>query len=173
MTLKTFPYTKIVGQENIDFGHDIIIDDFVFIYAKNKMKIGNYVHIGGFCTIIGVDYFEMQDFTCISHGTRVFTASDDFTSNGFGNSSIDVKYRNIKTAPVIMKKFSLVGANSTILPGVVIGEGATVGAGSVVTKDLEPWGVYINNKRIADRDKAGVMDTYKKFCTENPNYITN
>lgn len=173
MTLKTFPYTKIVGLENINFGNNIIIDDFVFIYAKNKMKIGNYVHIGGFSTIIGVDYFEMQDFTCISHGTRVFTASDDFKSYGFGNSSIDTKYRNIKMASVLMNKFSLVGANSTILPGVVIGEGATVGAGSVVTKNLEPWGVYINNKRIADRDKAGVMETYKRFCAENPNYITD
>jgi galactoside O-acetyltransferase len=120
-----------------------------------------------------VDYFEMQDFTCISHGTRVFTASDDFKSYGFGNSSIDKKYRNIKKAPVIMEKFSLVGANSTILPGVVIGEGATVGAGSVVTKNLDPWGVYLNNRRIADRDKVGVMNTYEKFCAENPKYIIN
>ena len=39
-----FEETKIVGIENIEFGQNIIIDDFVFIYAKKKIKIGNNVH---------------------------------------------------------------------------------------------------------------------------------
>ncbi len=37
------------------------------------------------------------------------------------------------------------GANSTILPGITIGEGAMVGAGSVVTKDVPPFSVVVGN----------------------------
>ena len=37
------------------------------------------------------------------------------------------------------------GGWSIILPGVTIGEGAVVGAGSVVTKDVEPWSVVVGN----------------------------
>ncbi|WP_316353882.1 acyltransferase [Candidatus Trichorickettsia mobilis] len=167
MSVTTFEYTKIVGKENIEFGNNIIIDDFVFIYAKNKMKFSNFVHIASFATIIGVDYFEMQDFTAISIGCKVLTATDDFKSWGFGNSTINAKYRNVTKAPVILEKFSIVGANAVILPGVTIGEGVAVGAGSIVTKDLAPWGVYIGNKRVKERDKKGVFDTYEKFCQEN------
>jgi galactoside O-acetyltransferase len=50
-----------------------------------------------------------------------------------------------------------------VLPGVTIGEGTTVGAGSVVTKDLEPWGVYINNRRLKERNRAAVLENYKNF----------
>jgi acetyltransferase-like isoleucine patch superfamily enzyme len=38
-----------------------------------------------------------------------------------------------------------IGANATILPGIVLGEGCMVGAGSVVTKDVPPYAVVIGN----------------------------
>jgi len=38
-----------------------------------------------------------------------------------------------------------IGANSTILPGVVIGKGALIGAGSVVTKDVDPYTIVAGN----------------------------
>lgn len=165
--VKTFEFTKIIGIENIEFGENIIIDDFVFIYAKNKIKIGNHVHIACFTSITGNDELEIEDFSAISHGCRLLTGTDDFKDWGFGNSTVDEKYRNLKKAPIHIKKFCIIGANSTILPGITIGEGATVGAGSVVTKNLAPWGVYIGNKRINERNKTKVLVTYKKFLLEN------
>ena len=41
--VKTFEYTKIIGLENIEFGTNIIIDDFVLIYAKDKIS-KHYFH---------------------------------------------------------------------------------------------------------------------------------
>jgi acetyltransferase-like isoleucine patch superfamily enzyme len=38
-----------------------------------------------------------------------------------------------------------------------------VGAGTVVTKDLEPWGVYLGNRRIRDRDRERVLATHRRF----------
>lgn len=154
---------KIVGLENIEFGENIIIDDFVFIYAKAKILIGNYVHIAAFASITGGDKVFLDDFSCLSWGARIFTATDDFVGEGFGNSTVPEKYRRVKRAPVRVGRFVIVGANSVILPGLTLGEGATVGANSVVTRDLAPWGVYVGNKRIRERDKKGVLDNYRRF----------
>ncbi|MGL6298358.1 MAG: acyltransferase [Methanobacteriaceae archaeon] len=164
--VKTFELTKIIGIENIDFGKNIIIDDFVLIYATSPMKIGNNVHISNFTSITGGGNLFIDDFVAISQGCRILTGTDDFTDWGFGNSTIDENYRNTKREGISIGKFCIIGANSVVLPGVTIGEGATVGANSVVTKDLEPWGVYISNKRIKDRNKKAVLKNYNTFLED-------
>ena len=145
--VKTFEYTKIIGIENIEFGKNIIIDDFAFIYAKGKIKLGNYVHIGIYASITGGDELIVGDFCAISQGVRILTATDDFKDWGFGNSTIDNQFRNVKSLPIKIGNFSIIGANSVVLPGVTVGEGSMVGANSTITRDLEPWGVYIGNKK--------------------------
>lgn len=45
----------------------------------------------------------------------------------------------------VVKKGATIGANATILPGIIIGEYATVGAGSVVTKNVPPRAVVVGN----------------------------
>ena len=47
--------------------------------------------------------------------------------------------------PTVVKKGASIGANATILPGLTIGEGAMVGAGSVVTKDVPPRTLVVGN----------------------------
>jgi len=161
--VKTFEFTKIIGLENIDFGKYIIIDDFVLIYAKDKIKIGNYVHIASFTSISGGGELIMEDFSGLSSGCRVVTASDDFKDFGFGNPTINSKFRNTKKGFIHIKKFAIVGSNSVILPNVTIGEGVSVSANSVITKDLSSWGVYVGNKRVGTRNKDEVLKNYKEF----------
>jgi galactoside O-acetyltransferase len=158
-----FDTAKIIGEENIEFGDYIIIDDFVFIYAKKKIKLGNYIHIAVGSSISGSEMVIMEDFSTLSGGVRVYTSTDDFKFFGFGNSTISEKFRNVTHAPVIIKRFAIIGANSVILPGVTIGEGVSIGAGSVITKDLEPWGIYIGNKKVGERDKYGILKNYEGF----------
>lgn len=164
--VKTFEYTKIVGIDNITFGHDIIIDDFVFIYATTPMRFGNYVHIACFASIIGGAELVVDDFVAISHGARLLTSTDDFKDWGFGNSTVPSRFRNVTRKPIHIGRFCIVGANSVILPGVTIGEGAMVGANSVVTRDLLPWGVYIGNKRISERNREAVLSNHQQFLQE-------
>ncbi|MEZ8511495.1 acyltransferase [Vibrio splendidus] len=45
----------------------------------------------------------------------------------------------------IIQKGASIGANSTILPGIIIGEGAMVGAGSVVTRSVAPFSTVVGN----------------------------
>lgn len=46
---------------------------------------------------------------------------------------------------ITLKKDSSIGANATLLPGVTIGEGAMVGAGAVVTKDIPDYAIVVGN----------------------------
>jgi galactoside O-acetyltransferase len=167
--VKTFEYTKIIGLENIDFGKNIIIDDFVFIYAKEKIKIGNYVHIALHSSITGGEKLIIEDYSAISQGVRILTATDDFKNWGFGNSTVANSFRNINSGLIKISRFSIVGANSVVLPNVVIGEGAMVGANSVVTKDLQPWGIYVGNKKVGERNKEEVLKNYEKFLATSEN----
>jgi acetyltransferase-like isoleucine patch superfamily enzyme len=50
-----------------------------------------------------------------------------------------------KLLPTLVKKGASIGANATILPGLSIGEGAMVGAGAVVTKDVPPRTLVVGN----------------------------
>lgn len=57
-------------------------------------------------------------------------------------------YKNwefVNSAPVYIKDKAWIGFNSIILKGVTIGEGAIVGAGSIVTKDVPDWTIVAGN----------------------------
>ena len=54
-------------------------------------------------------------------------------------------WTNVTIAPVKISDKVWIGFGASILPGVTIGEGAVVGAGSVVTKDVAPWTIVAGN----------------------------
>ncbi|MDO8480291.1 MAG: acyltransferase [Nanoarchaeota archaeon] len=58
-----------------------------------------------------------------------------------------------KVSKTLVRKGASIGANATILPGITIGEHAMVGAGSVVTKDVEAYAKVVGNPAR----KIGVM----------------
>ena len=166
--LKIYPSARIVGREYITFGDPVLVDDFVLVVAREPMVIGDYVHLAAFSSITGGERVDIGDFSAISHGARILTGTDDFTGCGFGNSTVPAEYRNATRAPVTIGRFCIVGANAVVLPGVSVGEGATIGAGTVVTRDLAPWGVYLGNRRLRDRDRAGVLATHSDFLQREP-----
>ena len=165
--LKIYDTARIIGRENIRFGDPVLIDDFVFVVARERITIGNHVHLACFSSITGGQEVNLGDFVALSQGARILTGTDDFTGWGFGNSTVDETYRNTKRASVSVGRFCIIGANSVVLPGVTIGEGATVGANTVVTRDLEPWGVYLGNKRIRERDRDKVLANFERLVGES------
>jgi galactoside O-acetyltransferase len=166
MALTIYESAKLIGRENIHFGENVIIDDFVLIYARKPISIGSYVHIGAFSSISGGEEVVMEDFSGLSMGCRIFTGSEDFCRGGFGNPTIPEEFRNVSRAPVRLGRFAVIGANSVILPGVTVGEGATVGACSVVSRDLDPWGIYIGNRCVGQRNREGVLENYNRFMAK-------
>ena len=140
-----WPLAKIIAPERIEIGDSVIIDDFVLLMAGERMQIGSFVHIAAFTSVMGGGRFLMEDFSVLSGGVRVYTATDDYTGGCLTGSAVPAPYRIVERSRVEIGRHAIVGASSVILPGVRIGEGAAVGANSLVTKDCQPWTIYVGS----------------------------
>lgn len=155
-----WPMAKIVAPEVISIGDSVIIDDFVFIMGGQSTKIGSFVHIASFTSITGGGKLIMEDFTGLSGGVRIYTGNEDYSGGCLTNPSVPFPYRIPSRSFVHIKKHAIIGANTVILPGVVIGEGAAIGANSLVTKDCEPWKIYFGSpaKAIKNRPQTKILE---------------
>lgn len=138
-----WPQAKVVAPENVSIGDSVIIDDFVFLMGGENTRIGSFVHIAAFTSIVGGGEFIIEDFAGLSGGVRVYTGNEDYSGGSLTNPAVPLEYRKPIRSFVHIQKHAIVGANTVILPGVVIGEGVAIGANSLVTKNCEPWTVYI------------------------------
>lgn len=84
------------------------------------------------------DMITLEDSVSIAGGTRLLCHQRDFSDYFVGSDYMKLDY-TIK--PIVLKKGCLIGMESFVLPGVTVGEGAIVGAGSLVTKDIPAWTV--------------------------------
>lgn len=156
-------WAKIVNQAHFTIGDFSQIDDFVFLNAGEETQIGRFVHIASFCSFIGGGKFYAEDFSGISAGCRIITGTDNFSGGFLTNPTVPTEYTDIKKSFVRIGKHAIIGTNTVIFPGVTIGEGAAVGAGCVVRKNLNPWTVYVGAdcKPLKLRDKASVLKREK------------
>ena len=155
-----WPWAKIICPETITISNSVIIDDFVFLMSNLKTEIGNFVHIGSHASIAGGGEFIMEDFSGFSGGVRVYTGNEDYLGGSLTNPTVPFPYRTATRSYVHIKKHVIVGSNSVILPGVTIGEGAVIGANSLVTKDCEPWTIYVGSpvRAMRSRPKEKILE---------------
>lgn len=143
--------TAIVESE--DIGEETRI--WHFVHVRQGAKIGRNCNIGkGVYIDTGVvigNNVKIQNFATIYRGVVI---EDDvfigpavvFTNDLYPRAFI---WGEDRIVPTLVKKGASIGANSTIVCGVKIGEYAMIGAGSVVTKDVPPFGlVYGNPARL-------------------------
>jgi len=165
-----YPLAKVVYPENISIGDETVIDDFAFLYGVGKgIRIGNFCHITVHCIIQSGGLLEIGDFSGIGPRTTLLAASDDYRGGGFiGLKIFGEKYRNLSNKDVIMGKHVHVGAGSIILPGVTIGDGCSIGAGSLVTKDLPEWTICYGSpcKPRKDKPKEKQLRMESEFLKE-------
>jgi galactoside O-acetyltransferase len=155
-----WPLAKIISPETISIGNSVIIDDFVFMMGGRSTTIGNFVHIASFVSITGGGECCIEDFAGISSGSRIFTGDEDYLGGCLTGPTVPYPYRVPIRSFVHIRKHAVLGANSVLLPGVEIGEGAVVGANSLVTKNCEPWSVYVGSPagRLKSRPKSKILE---------------
>ena len=140
---------------DVKLGKDVKIYNFVNLYG---CEIGDHTRIGAFVEIqknarIGkrckiqshtfiCEGVTIEDEVMVSHGVMFINDRDPWAVNPDGSLKTD---ENWDCIPTLVKKRAAIGSNATILCGVTIGEGALVGAGAVVTKDVPDHTVVAGN----------------------------
>lgn len=150
------PTAVITRPEHVEMGDHIAIDPF--FYMTTPAKLGSYIHINSHVSVIGGPKAELRvgDYVAISTGSRLICRSDDFKSAGIAIPFAPDEYKTDQYGKgIIIENYAILGANVTILPDVVVGEGAVVGAGSLVNKSLKPWGIYAGSPATQIGERRG------------------
>lgn len=100
---------RFYNPKNISIGEDSIIGEGVVLDGRDKLAIGSHVDI--------------------TTDVMIYNAEHDIDDENF----------KAKVSPVVIEDYVFIGPRAIILPGVEIGKGAVVGAGAVVTKNVDPF----------------------------------
>lgn len=156
-------FTTVYGDvrmgESVQTGHYVLVREHTEI--GNFVTIGSGVIIDGHTRIGSRVKLESNVYipTHTTIGDYVFIGPSAVLTNDRYPLRRRDEYEPL--GPVIETSVTI-GANSTILPGVTVGEGAMVAAGSVVTHDVPPWHLALGSparftpldKSLAERNSA-------------------
>ncbi len=133
--VKIYAFVNLYGCE---IGDDSRIGAFVEI--QKGACIGQRVKVSSHSFIC--EGVTIEDEVFIGHGVMFINDKYPRATNSSGNLQSEADWKCIAT---LVKRLVSIGSNATILCGVTIGEGAIVGAGSVVTRDVPAWTVVAGN----------------------------
>jgi maltose O-acetyltransferase len=134
-------------------GQYVFIDHGCYFRYPHQISIGNNVSINRKCSIFGSYYHKnatiiIGNNVVIAPGVKIFAASHDYHDINLPDCGEGIS----------ISDYVWIGGGAIILPGVKIGKGAIIGAGSIVTKDIPDWSVAAGNparvikKRILNRE---------------------
>ena len=112
-------------------------------YDPRNIQIGNDSIIGEEAILDGRDKLIIGDHVDIASEVMIYNSEHDVQSSDF----------HAKTAPVEISDYVFIGPRAIILPGVKLGRGAVVGAGAVVTKDVQEFSIVggVPAQKIGER----------------------
>jgi acetyltransferase-like isoleucine patch superfamily enzyme len=148
---------RIRYPELVEIGEDCIIDDFTYISTALEME--PRVHISAGCKLIGGPRSRVVfgEYSTLAPGVVLSAGSDDYT-DGIATPFVPLEFKgDAQIGEIRLGRHCIVGANSVVLPNVAFGDGAAVGALSLVKHDLPEWtlwaGVPARQIKVRDRDR--------------------
>lgn len=137
---------------------DIAVGEDCWLYgllvterAESRIRIGNNVFVGASTIVDCVGEIVIEDDVEISYECLLMDSDNHSHDAGVRRSDLADRMKGgydwsrAPSAPIRIHRGAWIGARSIILKGVSIGEGAIVGAGSVVTRSVEPHTVVAGN----------------------------
>lgn len=119
-------------------GKGVVIKPCVNIKYPWHLTVGDYTWIGEGVWIDNLTEVTIGSNCCVSQGAMLLCGNHDYTKETF----------DLMVAPVRLEDGAWVGATALVCPGVTIGVGAVLTAGSVATGRLEPNKVYQGNPAV-------------------------
>ena len=114
-----YPGVRIWAPWNIEIGDESGVASGVILYSQDKIRIGYRA--------------------VISQGAHLCTGTHDYTRPGFP----------LITKPIVIGAEAWLAAECFVMPGIMVGEGAVVGARSIVTKNIPTWTVCVGHPCVA------------------------
>ena len=153
-------------------GVNTYICDGVKMSSMEKISIGSHVWIGHRCNLDGSGGLTIGSGTIIARDAEILTRNHYF--QGADLREIPYDKRHINKSVTIGENVWM-GVRVIVTPGVNIGEGAVIGAGSVITKDVPPLAIVGGNpfRIIKYRDENQyyqLKNSGKIYLKENYNY---
>lgn len=126
------------------------LGDKNFIYPSSKiwapwlLRTGNIVTIGPDSEVYNPGGVELGHHAIVSQGAYLCGATHDFNSQDF----------TYLKKPITIEAYSWICARAIVMPGINCSEGSVLGAGAVLTRDMEPWSVYAGNpaRKVSGRN---------------------
>ena len=133
-------FLKLFGAQ---IGEGVVIKPYVNIKYPWRLTIGNNVWIGEEVWIDNIDKVIISDNACISQGALLLCGNHNYKTTGF----------DLITQPIIVEEGVWIGAKSIVCGGVICASHAVLTAGSVASKNLEPYTIYQGNPAIKIRER--------------------
>lgn len=164
---------KMVNPDVIEIGEGTRLCDFVFLLGGKGLKIGKRVDIQPNVTIWGGGSCEIGDDVSIASGTVILTGEYRYEDEGQALHMTDfitphkADYHHTRIDSDVY-----IGANVTIRGGVHVGEGALIGMGSVVNRDVEPWSIVVGNpaRKIGERPSISMTNGDRMDVKDHPQF---
>ena len=127
----------------VKIGKNSFIHMGVRFYQPSGVSVGEGTVIGDHCFMDGRASLKIGNNVDIASDVMIYNSEHDINSEGFDPLE----------EPVEIEDYVFIGPRSIILPGVKIGRGAVIGAGAVVTKNVEPFKIVggVPAKEIGER----------------------
>ena len=142
-------------SDDVKLGHDVRLAKFVNLYGceiGDETRLGTFVEvqknakIGRRCKISSHTFVcegvTIEDYVFIGHGVTFTNDRYPRATTASGELQTEADW---KVEPTIVRQGASIGSGATILPNLVIGENATVGAGSVVIRDVPANAIVAGN----------------------------
>jgi len=133
-------------EKGVRIGNNVELMDYIKLMPEtiigDNCKLDDYVNTSGYCNIGNNVRIKRNSMI----GQAVDIRDDVWIGSGVCTTRLkNPKGPNCEEEWIIIERGAMIGSKVLLLAGVRIGEGAIIGAGSVVTKDCEPYETYIGH----------------------------
>jgi acetyltransferase-like isoleucine patch superfamily enzyme len=152
--------------EKMRFGDNARVDDFCLL--SGTVTLGRNVHLTAFTHVAGgAPGVTFGDFSTCAYGCHILTQSDDYSGATMTNSTVPRRFKNETFSAVRIGRHAILGTGTIVLPGCDIGDGVSTGAGTVVTRPLAEWTVYVGQpaRAVGPRSRQ-LLDLEAEYLEE-------